>query len=93
MLKHKNLLDDWGDGYDLELLDGNMNGILKPPKPFLEMTESDLNLLLSKVGFDKHKTESVKKFKISPPSKEERSLNNQTTKTDVVNLQSSLENN
>ncbi len=57
------------------------------------MSEADLNLWLSKVDFGKHKRESIKKFKISPPSKQERCLNNQSIKTDVVNLQLSLENN
>ncbi|CAB4029704.1 Hypothetical predicted protein [Paramuricea clavata] len=39
MPEHKKLWDDWLDGYYLELLDGSLNGIPKPPKPFLEMSE------------------------------------------------------
>ncbi len=93
MPEHKKIWDDWRDGYYLELLDGCLNGIPEPPKHFLEMSEADLNSWLSKVDFGKHKRESIKKFKISPPSKQERCLNNQSTKTDVVNLQLSLENN
>jgi transcriptional regulator of met regulon len=93
MPEHKKLWNDWLDGYYLELLDGTMNSIPEPPKPFREMSEVDLNLWLSKVNLDQHKRESVKKFKISNPSKQERCLNHQTTKTDVVNLQLSLENN
>lgn len=93
MPEHKKLWDDWLDGYYLELLDGSLNGIPKPPKPFLDMSEVDLNSWLSKVDFGKHKRESVKKFKISLPSKQERCLNNQSKKTDVVNLQLSWEDN
>lgn len=72
MPEHKKIWDQWCDGYYLELLNQSLNGIPTPPKPFGEMREAEFNSWLSRIDFAKHNSETEKKFKINPPSKQER---------------------
>ncbi len=92
MADHKKIWEDWCDGYLLELLDQSLNHIPKPPKDFGNMNEAEFNSWLSKVDLNK-KDATDNLYKISPPSKQERCRSSQISKTDVVNLQLSLENN
>ena len=93
MPEHKKIWDQWCDGYYLELLNQSLNGIPTPPKPFGEMREAEFNSWLSRIDFAKHNSVTEEKFKINPPSKQERCSSSQSSKTEVVNLKLSLEDN
>mgnify|MGYP002804036238 CR=1 FL=1 len=93
MPEHKCLWDKWRDGYYLEILHESLNCIPTPPKPFEEMRETELNSWLLKIDFAKQLSGTVNKFKINPPSKNERCSSSQSSKTDIINLRLSLEDN
>ena len=93
MPEHKKLWDSWCDGYYLELLRHGLNDIPKPPKSFVDMSETEITHWLAKVDFAKHEKENEKKSKINPPSKQERCSSSQSTKSNVINLKLSLEDN
>jgi hypothetical protein len=56
------------------------------------MDEKEFDTWLSKANLSKG-VESEKKFKVKPPSMQECSVSSQTTKSKIVNLPLSLENN
>ena len=91
MADHQKIWEDWCDGYLLELLDQSLNHVPRPPKDFSEMTESEFNLWLSKVDLNNDAPDNL--YKISPPCKQERCRSFQVSKTDVINLELSLEDN
>ena len=93
MPEHKCLWDKWRDGYFLELLHESLNCIPTPPKPFEKMRETELNSWLIKIDFAKQLSGTDRKFKINPPSKNERCSSSQSLKTDIINLKLSLEDN
>lgn len=93
MPEHKKLWNDWCDIYYLDLLEKSLNVIPTPPKQFVEMKEAELNSWLSKVDFDKPKDDQEQKFKVSVPKKQTLCKNTQMTKTNVINLPLSLEDN
>ena len=93
MPEHKCLWDKWHDGYYLELLYESLNCIPTPPKPFEKMRETELNLWLLKIDFEKQLSGTDTKFKINPQSKKERCSSSQSLKTDIINLKLSLEDN
>ena len=93
MPEHKKLWDSWCDGYYLELLRHGLNDIPKPPKPLVDMSKTEITHWLAKADFTKHEKETEKKFKINPPSKQERCSSSQSTKSNVINLKLSLEDN
>ena len=82
---HKEIWEDWCNGYLLELLDQGLNHVPKPPKDFGDMNESEFNLWLSKVDFNRKDDFGIL-YKINPPSKRECCRNFQSMKTDLVNL-------
>ena len=85
--------NDWCDRYFLELLDKGLNNTPKPPKSFKEMEEVELNTWLSKTAFAHFDGCGEKEFKVNVPAMQELSKNSQISKTDVINLPLSLENN
>ena len=89
---HKEIWEDWCNGYLLQLLDQGLNHVPKPPKDFGDMNESEFNLWLSKVDFNRKDDFGIL-YKINPPSKRECCRNFQSMKTDLVNLPLSLEDN
>lgn len=93
MPDHKKLWDDWREHYYLELLDGCLNDVPLPPKPFTEMDEAQLNTGLSKIYLTNSNNNGRKEFTINVPAKRELCLNTQSSKTNIVHLPLSLEDN
>ena len=91
MADHQKIWEDWCDGYLLELLDQSLNHVPRPPKDISDMTESEFNSWLSKVDLNNDAPDNL--YKISPPCKQERCRSFQVSKTDVINLELSLEDN
>ncbi len=87
------LWDDWHDHYYLELLDGYLNNLPLPSKPFSEMNEKELNLWLSRLSSTDDECRKEQRFKIIVQPKQELCSNSQSTKTNVVHLPLSLEDN
>ena len=70
-----------------------LNGIPEPSKSFRDISETEFTQWLARVDFAKQKKENEKKLKINPPSKQERCSSSRSKKSNVVNLQFSLEDN
>ena len=93
MPEHKKAWKDWCDAYFLDLIDKSLNVVPKPPKPLAEMTETEFNTWFSKVDLANLESNGGKKFKVKVPSKQELCSKSQCDKTDIINLQLSLEDN
>ncbi len=93
MPEHQKLWGDWCDRYYLKLLDMGRNGIPAPPKSFKDMEEPEINSWVSNVELAESTNVGEKKYKVKVPVKQEFCKNSQVTKTDVINLPLSLENN